>query len=352
MEGGEIVSKPILQINHLKTHFFTGEVEIPSVDGVSLTLNEGETLGIVGESGSGKSVTSLSVMGLIELPGKVVSGEILYKSTNLLNLSYGEMRKIRGREITMIFQEPLTALNPVFTIGAQIQEIILNHKKISKAKAKKETLELLRKVKIPRPESVYRSYPHELSGGMRQRVMIAMAISCNPKVLIADEPTTALDVTIQAQILKIMKDIKEEGSSIMLITHDLGVIEEMADRVAVMYAGQIVEQCDVFTLFKSPKHPYTEGLLNSTPKLYNMGEKLESMEGSVPNPTSMPSGCRFHPRCPSAKQICSENTPDLIEINKAHIVRCLIYQDEFKHEWEKRGGDDGSYERQKRAIKN
>ncbi|WP_010272475.1 ABC transporter ATP-binding protein [Paenibacillus senegalensis] len=329
------MSSQALKIDGLKTYFYTENGVVPSVDGVSFHINQGETLGIVGESGSGKSVTSLSVMRLIEKPGKIVEGEIQFGDRSLLQISEAEMRKIRGRDITMIFQEPLTALNPVFTIGHQISEALINHLKMSKAEAKKRTLELLKQVRIARPESVFNSYPHELSGGMRQRAMIAMAISCDPKLLIADEPTTALDVSIQAQVLQIMKDIvRERGNSILLITHDLGVIAEMADRVVVMYAGQIVEQCDVFTLFKSPKHPYTKGLLKSTPRLDQLTETLESIEGSVPNPLSMPAGCRFHPRCPYAKPICESVSPQLQGDGSIHEIRCLMYDDRYAKEWD------------------
>lgn len=329
------MNRQALQINDLKTYFYTENGVVPSVDGVSFRLKYGETLGIVGESGSGKSVTSLSVMRLIEKPGKIVEGEIRFGDRDLLQMSEGEMRKIRGRDITMIFQEPLTALNPVFTIGYQISEALMNHLNMGKAAAKKRALELLAQVRIARPESVFNSYPHELSGGMRQRAMIAMAISCSPKVLIADEPTTALDVSIQAQVLQIMKDIvRDNGSSILLITHDLGVIAEMADRVAVMYAGQIVEQCDVFTLFKAPKHPYTRGLLKSTPRLDHLKETLDSIEGSVPNPLSMPSGCRFHPRCPYARPVCQIQSPQLQQNGESmQEIRCLMYEDKYANEW-------------------
>lgn len=320
------MNQQILEVKELKTHFHTENGAVPSVDGVSFDLRKGETLGIVGESGSGKSVTSLSIMRLIEHPGEVVEGQIRYFGKDLLQLSESEMRKIRGRDISMIFQEPLTALNPVYSIGYQIREVLLNHTRMKKSEAKQRTLELLSKVKIPRPESVYNAYPHELSGGMRQRAMIAMAIACGPKLLIADEPTTALDVSIQAQILKIMRNIiKEVGSSIILITHDLGVIAEMADRVAVMYAGQIVEQCDVFTLFREPKHPYTRGLLKSTPNLQQIQETLDTIEGTVPNPLNMPQGCRFHPRCPEATEKCRSDSPSFIHINSQHQVRCFLY---------------------------
>ncbi|GIP33430.1 ABC transporter ATP-binding protein [Paenibacillus sp. J2TS4] len=324
-----------LEVQNLKTYYYTENGTVPSVDGVTFHVKQGETLGIVGESGSGKSVTTLSVMRLIEKPGKIIAGEIRFAGRNLLDLSESEMRKIRGKEISMIFQEPLTALNPVFSVGYQIREALMNHLKLDKAAAKQRTLELLKQVRISRPESVYHAYPHELSGGMRQRAMIAMAISCHPQILIADEPTTALDVSIQAQILRIMKQIiKEEGSSILLITHDLGVIAEMADRVAVMYAGQIVEQCDVYTLFEAPRHPYTRGLLKSTPRLHQLEDTLDSIEGTVPNPLFMPSGCRFHTRCPYAKPICGEQEPNLYEeASSRHEVRCLMHEPEFAGQW-------------------
>lgn len=319
--------QPVLEVKGLSTSFYTENGVVHSVDQVSFDLREGETLGIVGESGSGKSVTTLSIMGLIEPPGRITQGIIRYRGQDLLQLDAEAMRKVRGKEIAMIFQEPLTALNPVFRVGHQIQEMLLNHNRMTKAEAKQQTLELLRKVMIPRPESVYEAYPHELSGGMRQRAMIAMAISCKPNVLIADEPTTALDVSIQAQIIQIMQDIiRSEGSSILLITHDLGVIAELADRVAVMYAGQIVEQCDVYTLFKSPKHPYTQGLLKSTPQLFDQQDTLESIEGSVPNPLFMPSGCRFHPRCSYATDECRKKQPELIGIGPEHQARCLLLE--------------------------
>ena len=323
------MKQTILEVKNLRTYFYTENGIAPSVDGVSFSLKEGETLGIVGESGSGKSVTSLSIMRLIDQPGKIVEGEVIFLNQDLLQQKEHSMRKIRGKEMAMIFQEPLTALNPVFRIGHQIQEALINHQNMGKKEAKQRTMELLRQVQISRPESVYKAYPHELSGGMRQRAMIAMAISCKPKLLIADEPTTALDVSIQAQILKIMRKInKEEGNSIILITHDLGVIAEMADRVAVMYAGQIVEECDVFTLFKDPKHPYTRGLMKSTPTMKRISEKLDTINGSVPNPLQMPEGCRFHPRCPSATDRCTSSEPGIEEVEADHQVRCFLYTDD------------------------
>lgn len=318
----------LLDIQELKTYFYTENGVVPSVDGVTFQLKKGETIGIVGESGSGKSVTSLSIMGLVGAPGKIAGGKILFEGNDLVKASKKEMRRIRGNEIAMIFQEPLTSLNPVFTVGFQVAEAIRLHQQVSKEEAKQKGIELLKKVGIPRPDKVYSSYPHSLSGGMRQRVMIAMALSCNPKLLIADEPTTALDVTIQAQILHLMRElIKENGTSIILITHDLGVVAEMVDRVIVMYAGQVVEQTDVFTLFKKPRHPYTLGLLKSTPKIHELKDELESIEGTVPNPSNMPKGCRFHPRCPYAMDKCVTDAPELELINDGHQVRCWLHAD-------------------------
>jgi peptide/nickel transport system ATP-binding protein len=319
----------LLDIQQLKTHFFTENGVVPSVDGVSFQINKGETVAVVGESGCGKSVTSLSIMGLVGSPGKIVGGEILFEGRDLTKATKKELRKIRGNEIAMIFQEPLTSLNPVFTVGSQVAEAIRLHQNASKEEAKQKTIELLKRVGIPRAEKVYSSYPHSLSGGMRQRVMIAMALSCNPKLLIADEPTTALDVTIQAQILHLMRELsRENDTAIMLITHDLGVVAEMVDRVIVMYAGQVVEQGDVFTLFKDPKHPYTKGLLNSTPRIHELKDELESIEGSVPNPSEMPKGCKFHPRCPKATEQCVTAEPQLKEMDSGHQVRCWLYEEE------------------------
>jgi peptide/nickel transport system ATP-binding protein len=319
----------LLDIQQLKTYFYTESGIVPSVDDVSFQLKKGETVAIVGESGCGKSVTSLSVMGLVGAPGKIVGGKVLFEGKDLTKISKKEMRKIRGNEIAMIFQEPLTSLNPVFTVGSQVAEAIILHQDASKEEAKQKTIELLKKVGIPRAEKVYSSYPHSLSGGMRQRVMIAMALSCNPKLLIADEPTTALDVTIQAQILHLMKELSRDNeTAIMLITHDLGVVAEMVDRVIVMYAGQVVEQTDVFTLFREPKHPYTQGLLKSTPKIHELKDELESIEGAVPTPAEMPRGCKFHPRCPFAMEQCVTDEPKLGELEVGHQVRCWLYKEE------------------------
>jgi len=288
---------PLLSVRGLKTYFQSEDGLVPAVDGISFDLERGGALGIVGESGSGKSVTSLSIMRLIPSPpGKIVAGEILFEGEDLLKKSEAEMRKIRGNDISMIFQEPMTSLNPVFTVGDQIMEAIMLHQRLDKKAAREKAIEMLKLVGIPEPQRRVDEYPHQLSGGMRQRVMIAMALSCNPKLLIADEPTTALDVTIQAQILDLMRKLREElGTAIILITHDLGVIAEMVEEVIVMYAGQIVERTDVRSLFRSPKHPYTEGLLGSLPKLGQKTERLQTIEGVVPSPFNMPEGCRFTP---------------------------------------------------------
>lgn len=324
-----MATEKLLEVKNLQTHFHTESGVIPSVDGVSFSIGEGEMIAVVGESGCGKSVTSLSIMGLVGSPGKIEGGEIVFEGKDLTKLSKREMRKLRGNEIAMIFQEPLTSLNPLFTVGNQISESIKLHQKVSKEEAKVKGIEMLKKVGIPRPEKVYSSYPHLLSGGMRQRVMIAMALSCNPKLLIADEPTTALDVTIQAQILELMRELtREYNTSIMLITHDLGVVAEMVDTVIVMYAGQVVEYTDVFTLFKNPKHPYTKGLLDSTPKIHERKDELLSIEGTVPSPASMPKGCRFQPRCPFAIEKCVHQLPELREVESGHKVRCWLHEEE------------------------
>lgn len=318
----------LLEVKDLQTHFKTENGVIPSVDGVSFSIKKGETIAVVGESGCGKSVTSLSIMGLIGATGSIEAGSILFEGKDLTKLSKKEMRKLRGNEIAMIFQEPLTSLNPLFTVGNQISESIRLHQGASKQEARIKSIEMLRRVGIPRPEKVYSSHPHLLSGGMRQRVMIAMALSCNPKLLIADEPTTALDVTIQAQILELMKGLTRDfDTSIMLITHDLGVVAEMVDTVIVMYAGQVVEHTDVFTLFSSPKHPYTKGLLDSTPKIHERNEELLTIEGTVPIPSAMPKGCRFQPRCPYAMEKCVHEAPLLEETSAGHKVRCWLHEE-------------------------
>ena len=318
--------KTLLEIKNLKTHFFTHEGTVKAVDGVSFKINQGETLGIVGESGSGKSVTALSVMRLIpHPPGKIVGGEIYFEGKDLLKLDDKEIRKMRGKKISMIFQEPMTSLDPVFTIGHEIGEVIQLHQGSSKEEARKKSIEILKVVGIPDVEKRIDNYPHELSGGMRQRVMIAMALSCNPTLLIADEPTTALDVTIQAQILRLINDLKDKfGASVMLITHDLGVIAEMCDNVAVMYAGNIVEYTDVYTLFNNPLHPYTKGLNKSMPRMNVEAEHLDVIPGMVPNLLDLPSGCPFHPRCDLSFKKCVEEMPELIEIENSHLVRCHL----------------------------
>lgn len=320
--------EPILKIKDLKVSFQSGKRLVPAVDGISFELRDGEILGIVGESGSGKSVTSLATMGLIPSPpGTIEQGEILFNGKDLTKLSEKEFRKIRGNQISMIFQEPMTSLNPLFTIGNQIMEAIKLHTDLSKADAKARSIDLLKLVGIPRAEGILKEYPHQLSGGMRQRVMIAMAMACNPKVLIADEPTTALDVTIQAQILALMKNLnKKTDTSIILITHDLGVVAEICERVIVMYCGQIVEQGDVRTILKNPQHPYTKGLLKSVPDLRGKKERLYSIPGSVPTPGTVHGGCRFAARCSEVFGQCLEGTPDLYKTEKdGHEVRCFLH---------------------------
>ncbi len=321
------MKRPVIEIKDLKTYFFVEEGVVKAVDGVSFEIAEGETLGIVGESGCGKSVTSISIMRLVpNPPGKIVGGQILFKGEDLLMKSEADMRKIRGNEISMIFQEPMTSLNPVYTIGDQIAESVMLHQNLTKREAFSRAVEMLDKVGIPASEKRVHEYPHQLSGGMRQRVMIAMALSCNPKMLVADEPTTALDVTIQAQILELMKQLRDEfNTAIMLITHDLGVIAEVADRVAVMYAGKIVEYTDVMTLFQKPGHPYTIGLLKSIPKLTGNHKRLEPIQGVVPSPLNLPQGCKFNNRCPYAREKCFEKEPELVEVEKGHSVRCWFH---------------------------
>lgn len=322
----------LLEVKDLKTYFYTDEGVVKSVDGVSFSVDKGETLGVVGESGCGKSITSMSIMQLIGKPGKIVNGEIDFKGENLLNKSKEEMRKIRGKEIAMIFQEPMTSLNPVYTVGQQIMEAVLIHEDMTKEQARERAIQMLDLVKIPDAEKRLNSYPHEFSGGMRQRVMIAMALSCNPEFLICDEPTTALDVTIQAQILNLINELKEKtGTAVMMITHDLGVISEVADNVMVMYAGQVVEYTDVDTVFEKPLHPYTQGLINCIPKLGGQEEKLSTIKGMVPSFNDMPEGCLFCPRCEYAKDICRKERPELVDL-EGHQVRCFKYTDRWEEE--------------------
>ncbi len=320
----------LLQIQDLKTHFFTDEGISPAVDGVDYEIRKGETLGVVGESGCGKSVTALSIMRLIpDPPGKIVEGDILFEGQSLLDLSDNEMRQIRGNKISMIFQEPMTSLNPVYTIGNQISEALRLHQGLTKKDAHDRSIEMLQLVGIPLPERRVNEHPHQLSGGMRQRAMIAMALSCNPSLLIADEPTTALDVTIQAQILDLMGSLKADlDTAIILITHDLGVVAESAARVVVMYAGKVVEEADVYNIFESPLHPYTEGLLESIPRIDRSAQKqsrLKEIRGVVPIPSQLPEGCHFNPRCPRVMEICRKQIPELKEEKAAHKVRCWLY---------------------------
>jgi len=329
-------NKPLLEVKGLKTYFYTEDGVVRAVDGVDLEVYPGEVLGLVGESGCGKSVTSLSIMRLISKPGRVDAGEILLNGENLLDFPEEEMIKVRGNRISMIFQQPQTALNPVFKIGDQLAEVLGVHQDMGRDAGWKRAVALLKMVGVPDPERRVEAYPHELSGGMAQRVMIAMALACVPELLIADEPTTALDVTIQAQILDLMRDMRKEmGTSVILITHDLGVVAEMAERVAVMYAGEIVEQTDVNSLFDEPMHPYTQGLIGSIPVLGEIKERLEVIPGSVPNLVNLPPGCRFAPRCQArfkyGLNICTEVKPDLQEIKPGHQVRCWLYQNTEGH---------------------
>lgn len=326
------MEQPLLNIRALETHFFTDDGLARAVDGVSYALAKGETVGVVGESGCGKSVTALSVLRLIpNPPGRIVSGEIMFEGTNLLDLSPAEMRRIRGNDISMIFQEPMTSLNPVFTIGNQIAEAVRLHQGLSNREAINKAIEMLTLVGIPEPSRRVHEYPHQLSGGMRQRAMIAMALSCNPKVLVADEPTTALDVTIEAQILDLMRNLQSElGTAIIMITHDLGVVAEMARKVVVMYAGKVVEQAPVEQIFGDPNHPYTQGLLNSLPSA-DLGKasggdkhRLQEIPGIVPSLLNLPPGCKFASRCPKAMAVCEEKEPPLEQVSADHLSACWL----------------------------
>jgi oligopeptide/dipeptide ABC transporter ATP-binding protein len=327
---------PLLEVKNLKTYFYTEDGVVKAVDGVDFHVYPGEVLGLVGESGCGKSVTSLSIMRLIGVPGRIIEGEILFDGKDLVKASEQEMMKVRGNRISMIFQQPQSALNPVFRAGDQISEVLSIHQNYKKAAGRQRAIEMLKMVGIPEPERRAESYPHELSGGMAQRVMIAMALACVPALLIADEPTTALDVTIQAQILDLMRDLRNKiGSAVILITHDLGVIAEMADRVAVMYAGEIVEESPVANLFDNPYHPYTIGLIGSVPVLGEVRENLDVIPGSVPNLVDLPPGCCFAPRCQARLEhnlsVCTENRPPLEDIVSGHKVRCWLYTDSDQH---------------------
>ena len=323
--------EPLLSLENLSTSFFTSKGVVPAVSRVTLSVGRGEIHGIVGESGCGKSVTSLSVMGLVAPPGKIVEGKILLGGRDLTRLDNDTMCELRGNEVAMIFQEPMTSLNPVFTVGRQVSESILIHRKVSREEARKRTLDMFRLVGIPEPETRYGCYPHQLSGGMRQRVMIAMALVCEPKLLIADEPTTALDVTIQAQILDLMRALRDKlDTAIILITHDLGVVAELCDRVTVMYAGTVVEEADIYTLFDRPAHPYTRGLMGSIPGTSasrGSDGRLTTIPGMVPNLLDLPSGCRFHPRCRMARPVCREQDPPLFELGDGHTARCWNFED-------------------------
>jgi len=322
-------NRPLLEVRSLSTHFFTEEGVVRAVENVSFEIHPGEILSIVGESGCGKSVTGLSILRLIPSPpGEIVNGEILFDERNLLQLGEKEMEKVRGNDISMIFQEPMTSLNPVFTIGNQIMEAILLHQGLDKTEARRRAIEMLNWVKIPSPEARIDAYPHQLSGGMRQRTMIAMALSCQPKLLIADEPTTALDVTIQAQVLQLLKEIQREmGMAVMLITHDLGVVAEIADRIAVMYAGRLVEVGSIEAIFGQMRHPYTKGLLDSIPQLKEKKNRLNAISGQVPNPAELPEGCKFHPRCYLKMEACKREEPPLLKVNRDHFSRCIRWKE-------------------------
>lgn len=325
------MNEPFVEFKNLKTYFHTNKGVVKSVNDVSFEIQKGETVGIVGESGCGKSVTALSLMRLLPSPGgKIEGGDILFEGNSILSKSEKEFRNIRGNDISMIFQEPMTSLNPSLTIGSQISEVIMLHLKTSKSEAKNKSIEMLKLVEIPRPKEIYNSYPHELSGGMRQRVMIAIALSCNPKLIIADEPTTALDVTIQSQVLELMKNIKSQfNTSIMLITHDLGVVAEMCDKVVIMYAGKVVEIGSVFDIFKNPKHPYTKGLLKSKPNLLQNTNKLYSIPGQVPNPIDIPEYCYFSDRCNNSFDKCKCSIPPLKTLENNQQVACWLYEEEL-----------------------
>ena len=318
------MEKNTLEVNHLCTSFFTRKGEVKAVNDVSIEIPSGKIVGIVGESGCGKSMTARSIMGLVKYPGKVVSGQILLGGMDITSLSDKERSRIRGSEISMIFQEPMTSLNPVMKAGKQVDEAVRLHEHVSRTEAKKRTLEIFEAVGIPEPETRYQCYPHQLSGGLRQRVMIAMAMVCRPKLLIADEPTTALDVTVEAQILQLMKKLCEEGTSILIISHNLGVVAQICDYVYVMYAGRIVEQADTYALFDRPAHPYTEGLLQAVTSLRADRDTLDTIPGVVPNLLHLPDGCSFSLRCGKCTNRCSSCLPELVETEPGHMVRCCL----------------------------
>lgn len=317
-------AQALLHIENLKTVISSKDGKLVPVDGVDITIPKGKTVGIVGESGCGKSMTAMSIMGLLPNTTHIEEGKILFQDMDLTKLNPKELRKITGDKISIIFQEPMTSLNPVIQVGKQVREAILLHEKVSKEEAKQRVIEIFRQVGIPEPERRYNAYPHQLSGGLRQRVMIGMAMVCNPDLLIADEPTTALDVTIEAQILHLMRQLqKDKGTSIMMITHNLGVVAEICDQVYVMYAGKVVESAEVHELFQNPKHPYTQGLLGALPKM-DSRQRLNSIDGMVPTLKDMPTGCRFAPRCPMATQRCREEQPALMDVAAGHQVRCFM----------------------------
>ncbi len=320
------MAEPLLKIQDLKTYFFIETGVVKAVDQLSMAVEKGDTFGVVGESGCGKSTVALSILRLVPVPGQIVGGNILFNNEDLLQKSESDMRKVRGRKISLIFQDPTDSLNPVFTIGSQISEVIRLHREMKNQSVKDEVVEVLKSVGIPSPETVLKHYPHEYSGGMRQRAMIAMALSCRPELLIADEPTTNLDVTIQAQILELLKNVKDQfKTTIMLITHNLGVIAEMCNRVAVMYAGKIVECSDVYTIFKDPLHPYTQALLQSIPRVDIERGKLSSIPGQVPDLVDVPEVCRFHDRCKYKMDVCEKRDPPLVKIGKDHMVSCFLH---------------------------
>lgn len=324
------MAETILSINDLKTYFYTDGGVVPAVDGLDFSLKQGEVLAIVGESGCGKSVTSLSILRLIKSPpGKIVGGSILYAGEDLVAATEKRMQQIRGNDISMIFQEPMTSLNPVYTIGHQLIAPILLHQKVTKERAREIAVEMIKLVGIPDPEQMLNRYPHQISGGMRQRIMIAMALACKPKIIIADEPTTALDVTIQAQIMNLLKELQEKtGTSIILITHDLGIVAHIADHILVMYAGKAVEYSDLRGLYAHPLHPYTEGLLKSIPNLSTVDKRLFNIPGNIPSPKNLPKGCAFSPRCPFCKEICKQEMPEMVETD-GRKVRCWKYSERW-----------------------
>jgi oligopeptide/dipeptide ABC transporter ATP-binding protein len=323
---GSTANEPLLKTEDLRTYYFIAEGRVKSVDGVSLKVNEQEALGIVGESGCGKSTVAHSILRLVKEPGRIVGGKILFEGQDLLRISEAEMRKIRGGRIAMVFQNPTSSLNPVFTVGSQIGEVIKLHQNVQKQEVNEKVIDALGKVGIPSPSERMKDYPHEYSGGMCQRAMMAMALSCNPKLLIADEPTTSLDVTIQAQILDLMRTLRKEfNASILLIGHDFGVMSELCDRIVVMYSGKVVESADLSTIFKDPKHPYTKALLESIPTINIQKERLHVIPGDVPELIRPPLGCRFHPRCERVMEECKTKDPPIIEVEKGHEVACLLY---------------------------